>query len=285
MQSRIFSFITPVFSVMWSIRNHSNILICWSRNIFSKATCIAFKINTSSAHAFPGNPIHDMTVALLTAWSSLSYRNAMHLLFSSNTNKWTSIILIFKNGEYFTWSIKMNLLKIWKCTNDPSHRFSPIRSPTGLWEQNAEIWKSFRDLWITHNYSHAQSNKWKRKRALMRCRDVVVWCVCVESRKKKKQINKVCLLNWWPRASVARASLASHNLRAITHNQICRSLMCYIWACIALLCLSLSLSLWKQMQSVQTVKINTDDIKKSQRQAKNIYMCVYIVYNIIYLVM
>jgi len=172
----------------------------------------------------------------------------------------------------------MNLLKIWKCTN---YRWNIKLSLI------AEIRKPFRDLWITHNYSHAQSNKWKRKRALMRCRDVVVWCVCVESRKKKKEINKVCLLNWWPRASVARASLASHNLRAITHNQICRSLMCYIWACIALLCLSLSLSLslWKQMQSVQTVKINTDDMKKSQRQAKNIYMCVYIVYNIIYLVM
>ncbi len=188
----------------------------------------------------------------------------------------TSIILILKNCEYFTWSIKMNFLKIWKCTN---YRWNIKLSLI------AEIRKPFRDLWITHNYSHAQSNKWKRKRALMRCRDVVVWCVCVESRKKKKQINKVCLLNWWPRASVARASLASHNLRAITHNQICRSLMCYIWACIALLCLSLSLSLWKQMQSVQTVKINTDDIKNSQRQAKNIYMCVYIVYNIIYLVM
>ncbi len=164
----------------------------------------------------------------------------------------------------------MNFLKMWKCTN---YRWNIKLSLI------AEIRKPFRDLWITHNYSHAQSNKWKRKRALMRCRDVVVWCVCVESRKKEKQINKVCLLNWWPRASVARASLASHNLRAITHNQICRSLMLHLDS------LSLSLSLWKQMQSVQTVKINTDDMKKSQRQAKNIYMCVYIVYNIIYLVM
>ncbi len=266
MQSRIFSIITPVFSVMWSIRNNSNMLICWSRNIFSKATCIAFKINTSSAHAFPGNPIHDMTVALLTAWSSLSYRNAMHLLFSRNENKWTSIILILKNCEYFTWSIKMNLLKMWKCTN---YRWN-IKLPLIV-----EIRKPFRDLWITHNYSHAQSNKWKRKRALMRCRDVVVWCVCVcvESRKKKKQINKVCLLNWWPRASVARASLASHNLRAITHNQICRSLMCYIWACIALLCLSLSLSLSLETNAVCS---NSQNKYRWHEDKQRIYTCVYI---------
>jgi len=33
MQSWIFSIITPVFSVTWSFRNHSNVMICCSRNI------------------------------------------------------------------------------------------------------------------------------------------------------------------------------------------------------------------------------------------------------------
>ncbi len=33
-QSKIFSIITPVFSVTWSFRNHSNVLICSSRNIY-----------------------------------------------------------------------------------------------------------------------------------------------------------------------------------------------------------------------------------------------------------
>ncbi len=32
-QSCIFSIITPVFSVTWSVRNHSNMTICCSRNI------------------------------------------------------------------------------------------------------------------------------------------------------------------------------------------------------------------------------------------------------------
>ncbi len=33
MQSWIFSIITPVFSVTWSFRNHSNMLICCSGNV------------------------------------------------------------------------------------------------------------------------------------------------------------------------------------------------------------------------------------------------------------
>ncbi len=33
-QSCIFSIITPVFSVTWSFKNHSNMLICCSRNIY-----------------------------------------------------------------------------------------------------------------------------------------------------------------------------------------------------------------------------------------------------------
>lgn len=39
---------------------------------------------------------------------------------------------------------------------------------------------------------------------------------------------------------------------------------------------SLPLSVWKRMLSVQTVKINTDDMKESQRQVKNcMHVCVY----------
>ncbi len=37
MQSWIFSIITSVFSVTWSFRNHSNMLICYSRNIIINA--------------------------------------------------------------------------------------------------------------------------------------------------------------------------------------------------------------------------------------------------------
>ncbi len=33
-QSKTFSIITPVFSVTWSFRNHSNMLICCSRNVY-----------------------------------------------------------------------------------------------------------------------------------------------------------------------------------------------------------------------------------------------------------
>ncbi len=39
MQSCIFSIITPVFSVTWSFRNHSNILICCSRKITDYHQC------------------------------------------------------------------------------------------------------------------------------------------------------------------------------------------------------------------------------------------------------
>ncbi len=39
MRSCIFSIITPVFSVTWSFRNHSNMLICCSRNISDYYQC------------------------------------------------------------------------------------------------------------------------------------------------------------------------------------------------------------------------------------------------------
>ncbi len=39
LQSCIFSIIAPVFSVTWSFRNHSNMLICCSRNIYYYYQC------------------------------------------------------------------------------------------------------------------------------------------------------------------------------------------------------------------------------------------------------
>jgi len=39
MQSWNFSIITPVFSVTWSFRNHSNMLMWCSRNIYNYYRC------------------------------------------------------------------------------------------------------------------------------------------------------------------------------------------------------------------------------------------------------
>ncbi len=51
-QSWIFSIITPVFSVTWSFRNHSNMLICCSRNISDYYQCCAASCFCGNCDAF-----------------------------------------------------------------------------------------------------------------------------------------------------------------------------------------------------------------------------------------